>query len=315
MMRIAAFFLLFGWLTSLSSVVYGQCDSFSVELRPTHPTCESVQNGALTVVTNNATPPINYTWSDGASEDTRTSLGTGDYEVTVTDADGCTAVESVTLTGLMELDLGGDTTLYCEDGGELVLGDQIIEPSLIDCLPFPGTNEIFINGVTNFGVDATPGYVNINPPITTPNNNSLQLYVESVQAMAGDTVYVPIVTVGTNGMPAVFVVHFDPTFLNYISTISSNSEEAFEYIEVNPGTEAGTLEAIVNLFNSNPAPDTIILFELAFQVQGTLGNYEYEWAGPDGFSADTSVITATTSGTYSLTLTESGNSGCVLQDS
>ena len=204
MMRIAAFFLLFGWLTSLSSVVYGQCDSFSVELLPTHPTCESVTNGAVSVVANNATPPMDYAWSDGASEDTRAGLGADTYEVTVTDADGCTATESITLTGLMELDLGGDTTLYCEDGEELVLGNQIIEPSLIDCSSFPETDEIFINGALLFYVETAPGYVNTNPPTTDPLTHFLQLYVNSVQAMAGDTVHVPVVAVGLKACPQEF---------------------------------------------------------------------------------------------------------------
>jgi uncharacterized repeat protein (TIGR01451 family) len=322
MMRIATFFLLLGWLTSVSSTVYGQCAGFSVELLPTHPTCESVQNGALTVAVTGATPPINYTWSDGANEDTRTSLGVGDYEVTVTDADGCTAEESVTLTGLMELDLGGDMASLCEDE-VLMLGNEVAEANSIYFTSLPGGFQLeFVDGDENaVETETRPGYIGINPPPISPLStpDALQLYIGSAQADAGETVCVPVLVDNFENISGMaFNIKFNPDLLELQSIFNINMTLPwFSSVNFNSNSETGVIECLwVEPTLSSPVtlPDNSTLFELCFQVQGTIGNYEYEWAGPDGFSADTSVVTATSPGTYSVTLTESGNSGCVLQD-
>lgn len=321
-MRIAAFFLLFGWLTSASSTLHGQCDSFSIELLPTHPTCESVQNGALTVAVTGATPPLNYIWADGASEDSRTGLGIGTYEVTVTDADGCTAVESIDLTGLMELDLGSDTTLYCEDemvklGNEVAAANSIYFSSIAEgvLLEIVDDNENMVETETR------PGYIGINPPPISPPStpSALQLYIGSAQASAGETVCVPVLVDNFENIQGMgFSIKFDPNLLEFQSIFNINMTlPGFSPINFNSNSETGVIECLwIEPTLSSPVtlPDNSTLFELCFQVQGTIGNYEYEWTGPDGFSADTSVVTAITSGTYSLTLTESGNSGCVLED-
>jgi gliding motility-associated-like protein len=60
--------------------------------------CFGGNNGSATSGVSGGTAPYNYSWSNGASTQSVSSLSTGNYTVTVTDANGCVAVSSVLIT-------------------------------------------------------------------------------------------------------------------------------------------------------------------------------------------------------------------------
>jgi len=63
-----------------------------------NPACFGQTNGFVQTATVGGTPPYRYNWSNGEFGNPRLSLlGNGTYQVTVTDASGCTAVNSATL--------------------------------------------------------------------------------------------------------------------------------------------------------------------------------------------------------------------------
>jgi hypothetical protein len=63
------------------------------------PTCYGATNGAVHLTVSGGTGAYSYAWSGtGSGTDNRTGLAAGDYTVTVTDANGCTATRSFTLT-------------------------------------------------------------------------------------------------------------------------------------------------------------------------------------------------------------------------
>lgn len=62
-------------------------------------TCSNQANGTISVNPSGATPPYTYAWSSGSyTASTESNLGAGTYVITVTDANGCSASVSVTLT-------------------------------------------------------------------------------------------------------------------------------------------------------------------------------------------------------------------------
>lgn len=70
-------------------------------VQTTNPTCSGSANGSATAVVQGGTPGYVYQWSANAGGQTTAAandLGTGSYIVTVTDAHGCTAQGSATLT-------------------------------------------------------------------------------------------------------------------------------------------------------------------------------------------------------------------------
>ena len=72
------------------------CDSFAVMATSTAPDCEG-NLGTIDVAVTNGVSPIVYVWSDGDSTENRTGLLRGSYQVTITDANGCTGTIDINL--------------------------------------------------------------------------------------------------------------------------------------------------------------------------------------------------------------------------
>jgi hypothetical protein len=60
--------------------------------------CNGAMDGSASVTPAGGTPDYTYAWSNGATTPSVSGLGPGEYSVTVTDASGCTATKSVTIT-------------------------------------------------------------------------------------------------------------------------------------------------------------------------------------------------------------------------
>ena len=60
--------------------------------------CNGASDGSATVTANGGTPDYTYLWSNNATTPTVNGLAAGTYNVTVTDANSCTAVTNTTIT-------------------------------------------------------------------------------------------------------------------------------------------------------------------------------------------------------------------------
>jgi hypothetical protein len=66
----------------------------------TNETAPGAMDGTATASPSGGTPDYSYLWSNGDTTAMITGLGPGVYTVTVTDANGCTAMQSVTVSGV-----------------------------------------------------------------------------------------------------------------------------------------------------------------------------------------------------------------------
>lgn len=70
---------------------------------PIEPTCFGEEDGALELYVAGGTPPYQYSWSSGDVDQRPENLSSGDYSVTVTDANGCQRFETIFLDQPTEL--------------------------------------------------------------------------------------------------------------------------------------------------------------------------------------------------------------------
>ena len=72
-------------------------------------------NGTIALDVTGGTAPFSYSWSNGSTERDLTGLNAGTYEVTITDANGCSLTESFTLLATSDISAVINTN-DCKDG-------------------------------------------------------------------------------------------------------------------------------------------------------------------------------------------------------
>ncbi|MCS6916174.1 MAG: T9SS type A sorting domain-containing protein, partial [Chitinophagales bacterium] len=77
--------------------LYNACDRISLSFSVTPASAEGVNNGAIDLTVSNATGPLSFLWSTGATTEDISGLPDGVYTVTVTDANGCVRTGSATV--------------------------------------------------------------------------------------------------------------------------------------------------------------------------------------------------------------------------
>jgi SprB repeat len=93
--------------------------ALSLDCRSTDVTCHGANDGSATVTPLGGTPAYTYLWSNGSTASTISGLGAGTYSVTVTDANGCTAVRSFTIAESPALSVAcSATNATCNGAGD-----------------------------------------------------------------------------------------------------------------------------------------------------------------------------------------------------
>ena len=86
--------------TKIDSVTVGVPQPLIVNGVPKGAGCGTDNNGEIGVSVTGGTSPYTYLWSDGSTNEDRTSLPAGQYCLTVTDANGCTGTYCTIVTAL-----------------------------------------------------------------------------------------------------------------------------------------------------------------------------------------------------------------------
>lgn len=80
----------------------------TVLLTPEHPSCPNGNDGSIVAAVEGGTLPYTFAWSNGSTNQDQDNLTAGTYSLTITDANGCTAVAEVTLVAPPDIVISGE---------------------------------------------------------------------------------------------------------------------------------------------------------------------------------------------------------------
>ena len=86
-----------GECVSVSTVVVSQPDNLQLSLTATAQSSFDTNDGSATATTTGGTTPYTFAWSNGADTPVIEGLAPGNYSLTLTDANGCTQISTVTV--------------------------------------------------------------------------------------------------------------------------------------------------------------------------------------------------------------------------
>lgn len=284
--------------------------------------CNGAADGRLLVTPSGGIGPYTYLWSNSATTQDITNLPAGNYQLTLTDANGCTfAGPLLTLIDPVALTINLDSLYDVSCNG---LGDGAIFSTPLggtapysyvwdngDTLP----NITRLNGGTYTAtVTDDNGCVLVFGPITVREPAPLTAVVDSINAIAcnGDSIGFINISVAGGNFP------FSYNWSNGDTTQDLTNLQAGSYSL----TVTDSSSCVVNLgplVVTEPAVfsiDTAIVQDLicngnangsiTLTLSGGTAPYTYNWSN----SATTRDLTGLSGGTYSVTITD--DNGCAL---
>lgn len=81
-----------------ASDTIGELDPLVTSTSGTDPLCNGDTNGMVAVSTSGGLSPYDFAWSNGSTDSINNNIGAGLYEVTVTDVNGCTRLDSILIS-------------------------------------------------------------------------------------------------------------------------------------------------------------------------------------------------------------------------
>ncbi len=112
--------------TTNIQVVVTEPAGMTVSSTVNNPTCETIApDGSIALTITGSTAPYSYVWSNGAQTATASQLPAGAYTVSVTDANGCSSLNSFSLTYQFAFTVEATPSVYVNLGDEAQLGYTI----------------------------------------------------------------------------------------------------------------------------------------------------------------------------------------------
>jgi ELWxxDGT repeat protein len=280
-----------------------------------------------TVTAGGGTPGYTYLWSNGATTATITSVPSGIYSVTVTDANGCVATAQVTLTANEAFNPAAqvtDVTCYNATNGSITVTNvNAVAPFTysIDGLNFQ-TSATFNNlsagtyTVTVVDKNGCTGFVT--KTINRPPQLSVVLNTVQSTCFGSNTGAVTITATGGTG--ALSYAWTGPGgFTSGQRNINNLAAGNYSLTVTDNNSCAVTLNAVVPVFNQVTVTPQVINIACKGEINGRI-NLTVSGGTGSGFTylwnngAVTKDIMNLGVGNYNVTITDVG-SGCVEQRS
>lgn len=302
--------------TAAATVVITQPDPLVANASATGETALGANDGTATAAPTGGTMPYSYNWSNGGTTATITNLAPGSYTVSLSDANGCTAVQTVTVNAFgcslsASITSTNATCNGANDGTAGVLYSGAAEP-----VTFSWSNGATTQNVTGLQTgEYTVSVVDANncPAILNANITEPQLLTANATAVgetstgANDGAAAAIPTGGTSpysylwstGATTFGIIGLAPGTYTVVVTDSKGCTAAQSVVvsAFNCSLNASVTGANVSCFGGNDGLATIA-------VSGGQLPYTYAWSN----GANTPTAPNLAAGNYSVVATDAN--GC-----
>ncbi len=273
--------------------------------------CGIGETGQASVLVDGGAPPYTYSWNTGESTESIGGLGTGDYSVTVVDANGCSASDDVSILVVNDFVINViPRNVLCNggaSGGVLVLVTGGTEPYAYEwSTGQTGTNEIGNLPAGDYGVTITDanGCV-LSETVTLAEPPTLATTVVADDPLCFGQNNGSATAVAGGGTPPYAFAWND-------GQLGATAENLAAGVYTVTVTDANTCEQTMTVELTQPAELTVNVsapviacagdstgFATAMP-QGGVTPYQYQWST----GATTAFIDDLPAGLYSLTVTD-----------
>ena len=288
-----------GGCTTSASVVVGSSQGPVFTVSSTATTC-GLNNGTATANLFDPHNNLSYLWSNNATTSTTSGLAAGTYTVTLTNG-GCAGVETVTVASSSPLTLNTtSTTTTCgaNNGSATVIANNATNP-VYNWSNGGSTSTINNLATGNYTVTVTDGSctATANVSISAGSGTTFALTVDKANLCYGDSAHLCAVSGFTSyqwsNSATGICIYVTQTGIYTVTASNSN------------GCTATSTPTTITAYGANPATYTA-----SGAVLTAAGGTSYQWYlnGNPISGATTQVWTATTSGNYSVEITDAN--GC-----
>lgn len=286
--------------------------SISATASHTNVLCNGGNTGSATVSATGGTPNFSYSWTGGATSATANNLSAGTYNVTVTDAAGCTATATQTVTQPTALSISAVVTPdTCNKGVGRIVSTVSGGTS--------GYSYLWSNAQTT---STANNLIGGNYTLTvTDANNCTATAVRTVSSVLGNislsASHTNVLCNGGNTGSATVSATSGTAPFTYLwsnsgttSTISNLSSGTFNVTVTDAGGCSSTASQVVTQptaisIGTTITPDTCNrgVGRIVSTVSGGTSGYTYVWSN----SGTTATITNLIAGNYTLTVNDANN--------
>ncbi len=317
--------------------------SISVFEGGTNVSCAGAADGAVGLVVIGGTGPYTYSWTDGlgfvSSDPDISGLAPGTYQVIVTDANGCTTSDEVTLEAPDPIDIVG---LVSELNGSNVSCDGATDGSIT--LTVNGGTAPYDYSWSNGADTQDPGNLGADTyeVTVTDANGCVATSIWTLSAPDAVSVAATVLlqpggfgttchgaadgsittTIAGGTLPYTILWNGPNGFSANTADITDLQAGGYQLIVTDANGCTNALTTIV----SQPAPIVVQLQSVTWNgdhhipcfgdaagavsagITGGIPGYDLEWNGPNGFTSTDEALNGMSSGVYTLIVTDSN--GC-----
>ncbi len=291
----------------------------------TNVNCFGGNNGAFSIDVTGGTSGYTYVWSNGATNNSLTSLTAGTYTTTVTDLVGCSITSSYNVTepaaalvatvssyndiscngganGAVNINVTGGTASYTYAwAGPSSYTNTIQNISSLS----PGKYNLTVTDAKNCVASANqtltqPDAIEVNATVTNNlcNGNTNGAITLNVSGGTGAYNYSWSTGAITNSITALSAGTYSVTV-----TDVNNCTSIQTYTITQPTALATQIASTTNLTCNGSADGAISL-----TIAGGVTPYNYAWTGPSTYTSTSKDISSLAAGTYTVTVTD--HNGC-----